>query len=366
MKNKSPIMIIMVIIMTIVLTITACSSSTNTQVATEETKAPTTVTENPVEATKETNLKKVLYITPGTLGDNGFSDSVNSGIQRIAKEYGAEVKVIENGFDSSKYAQSVEAAFAWEPDVLFTDSYGMEDLIKDYSLKYPNVKVVNLDFVLQNEANTISSVTFIQEEGSFMAGVVAALVTTSNLPYANPEKIVGAMGGQDIWVIRSFMHGYEQGVKYIDPSIKIVTNFAGTFSDPVVGKSAAKQLYAQGADIIFQIAGLTGSGALEAASEEHKYVIGVDSNQNGTYPGYVVTSMVKDLGGAVFEVYKMMVEGTYEPGKTYEFHYGYAGTYLAIDDFTKKILPEEMLTKISDIEKKLESGEIVVERYPKE
>ncbi len=311
-------------------------------------------------------LKKVIYVTPGTLGDNGFTDSVNSGLQRIHSEFGAEVKVIESGFDSSKYAQSVEAAFAWGPDVLYTDAYGMEDLIKEYSSKYPDVQIVNLDFVLENDANTISSVTFIQEEGSFMAGVVAAMVTTSDLEFANEEKIVGAMGGVDMWVIRSFMHGFEQGVNYENPDVTVVTNFAGTFSDPVVGKSAARQLFAQDADVVFQIAGLTGSGALEAAADDGKYAIGVDSNQNGTFPGHVITSMVKDLGGAAFELYKMMVEGTFESGKTYEFGYGYCGTYLAIDDHTKAILTEDMLAKIADIENKLESGQITVERYPKE
>ena len=347
--------IVMIVAMVVMLLVSACGTSNAPE-------APDT-NGDPVS---ESPLKKVVYVTPGTLGDNGFTDSVNAGLQQIASEYGAEVRVIENGFDSSKYAQSVEAAFAWGPDVLYTDAYGMEDLIKDYSARYPDVKIVNLDFVLQNDANSINSVTFIQEEGSFMAGVVAALVTTSDLQYANPEKIVGAMGGQDMWVIRSFIHGYEQGVKYIDPEIEVVTNFAGTFSDPVTGKTASKQLFAQGADIVFQIAGLTGSGALEAGAEDGKYVIGVDSNQNGTYPGFVVTSVVKDLGGAAFELYKMMVEGTIEEGKTYEFHYGYAGTYLAIDENTKAILPEEMLAQIEDIAKKLETGDIVVERYPKE
>lgn len=355
MKEKKNFRIVMIIALVLMLLVSACGT-------TEETQEPVT-NEEPVA---ETSLNKVVYVTPGTLGDNGFTDSVNAGLQRIAQEYGAEVRVIENGFDSSKYAQSVEAAFAWGPDVLYTDAYGMEDLIKDYSERYPEVKIVNLDFVLQNDDNSINSVTFIQEEGSFMAGVVAALVTTSDLPYANPEKIVGAMGGQDMWVIRSFMHGYQQGVEYIDPEIEVVTNFAGTFSDPVTGKTATKQLFAQGADIVFQIAGLTGSGALEAAAEDGKYVIGVDSNQNGTYPGHVVTSMVKDLGGAAFEVYKMMVDGTVEKGKTYEFHYGYAGTYLAIDDYSKEILPEDMLAQVEEIAKKLESGEIVVERFPKE
>ena len=171
------------------------------------------------------------------------------------------------------------------------------------------------------------------------------------------------MGGQDIPVIRSFIHGFEQGVRYKDPEIQVITNFAGTFSDPAKGKQAAKQLFAQGADIVFQIAGLTGNGALEAAAEEGKYVIGVDSNQNPLYPGHVVTSMVKDLGGAVYDIYSKMVNGEYENNQVYEYGLGPNGVYLATDEYTKDILTEEMLAKIAEIEEKVIKGEIVVERY---
>lgn len=362
-RNLLFTVIVTVLIMAFLMS--ACSPST--AIPDDAKVASSTFTQSESSDKKtSSDLKKVVYVTPGTLGDNGFTDSVWAGLQRIKDDYGAEVKIIENGFDSSKYAQSVEAAFAWGPNVLFTDAYGMEEVIKTYSEQYPNVQVINLDFVLENKSNTISSITFIQEEGSFMAGVVAALITTSDLPFSNPEKVVGAMGGVDMWVIRSFMHGYEQGVKYLDPEIKIVINFAGTFSDPVTGKTASKQLFAQDADIVFQIAGLTGSGVLEAAFEEGKYAIGVDSNQNFTYPGHIVTSMVKDLNGAAYEIYKMLVEGTFEKGKTYENGYGYAGTYLAIDKYTEEILTSEMLEKVREIENKLKSGDITVSRYPKE
>lgn len=364
MKQSSKFNIVLAVIMIAAVLLSACASATPTPSAAPADTSATT-TEAAAPAPQE-GFGKVIYVTPGTLGDNAFTDSVNTGIVKIAENHGAETKVIENSFDSSKYAQSVEAAFAWGPDVLYTDAYGMEDLIKQYADNNPEIKVVNLDFVLQNDKKTISSVTFIQEEGAFMAGVVAALVTTSDLEFANPEKVVGAMGGQDIWVIRSFMHGFEQGVKSVDPEIQVVTNFAGTFSDPAKGKAATKQLFAQGADIVFQIAGLTGNGALEAAAEDGKYVIGVDSNQNPLFPGHVVTSMVKDLGGAVYDVYSKMLDGSYAPDSVYEYGYGPNGVYLAIDDYTKQILTPELLQQVNDTEAKLINGEVKVERYPKE
>ena len=120
----------------------------------------------------------------------------------------------------------------------------------------------------------ISNVDFIEEEGSFMAGVVAGIVTTmTELPGINPEKLIGAVGGDDDIVIRSFVYGYDQGAKYVDPEIQVKTIYVGTWDDPVKGKQAALQLYSQGVDVIFQIASLTGAGVIQAAQEVGKYAM---------------------------------------------------------------------------------------------
>lgn len=342
-KNKKVLSIIAML--TLSMSITACSPSKQ------------------AGSNTEGDQKKVAYVTAGAMGDNGFTDSTVAGIKRIEEDFGAKTTVIENNNDSAKFSQSLEAAFQWNPDVIFADAYGFEELYAQYADKYPEVDVINLDFVLENNNKTLSSVTFINEEGSFLAGVLAAKVTTSNLDLANDAKKVGFVGGNDIPVIRSFLHGFKQGVHFVDPEIEVVSTFVGDFFDPVKGKQAANQLYAQGIDIIFQAAGASGSGALEAASESNKYVIGVDSNQNSIYPGFVVSSMVKDLDGAVYEIYEMIENGTYEDGKHYENGAGPAGVYLAIDDYSKEILPEEMINEISEIEEKIVSGEVTIERY---
>lgn len=305
---------------------------------------------------------KVVYVTAGALGDNGFTDYTAEGIKRLAEDFGCNTKVIENNNDSAKFSQSMEAAFQWQPDVVFADAYGFEELYAQYADKYPDVKCINLDFVLENEKETMTSVTYINEEGAFLAGVMAALVTTSDLPYANAEKKVGFVGGNDIPVIRDFEYGYKQGVAYIDPEIEVVSTFVGDFFDPLKGKQAAQQLYAQGVDIIFQAAGQTGAGVLESAKEQEKYAIGVDSNQNDTYPGHVVASMVKDLNNTVYQIYETIDNNTYKPGEHIEKGAGIGGVYLAMDDYTKDIVGEEMIQEVKDIEKKIESGEIQIER----
>lgn len=309
---------------------------------------------------------RVAYVTPGAMGDNGFCDSVATGMERIKEDYGAEIVYIENNNDASKYAESMEACFQWAPDVVFSEPYGFEELFEQYADDYPDVEMVCLDFTLENAQKTISSYTFISEEGAFLAGVTAALVTESDLPLANTDKTVGFVGGQDIPVIKGFLHGFEQGVKYVDPEIEVLVTYVGDFFDPVKGKTAAKQLYAQGADIIFQAAGTSGQGALEAANEEDKYVIGVDSNQNGLYPGHVVTSMVKDLGGAVYDTFALIESGEYERHHVYSKGAGPSGVYLAIDDYSKEILTDDIISSIDEAQDKIRSGEITVEQYTEE
>lgn len=313
--------------------------------------------------TAEKSGKKVVYVTAGAMGDNGFTDSTAAGIDRIAADFGADTRVIENNNDAAKFSQSMEAAYQWQPDVIFADAYGFEELFAEYADKYPDILAVNLDFVLENSKNTITSVTYINEDGSYLAGMLAGLITISDLEKANEEKIVGFVGGNDIPVIRQFEHGFKQGVAAVDPEIEVISSFVGDFFDPIKGKQSAKQLYAQGADVIFQAAGQTGSGVLEAAKDEDKYAIGVDSNQNGTFPGHIVASMIKDLNNTVYQVYETIEDGSFESGKHIERGAGVGGTYLIFDEHSEAILPEEMINQIQETEKKIQDGEIVVERY---
>lgn len=306
---------------------------------------------------------RVAYLTAGAQGDNGFTDSVVRGMNRIKDDYGAEITIIENNNDAAKYAESIEACFQWRPDVVFADAYGFEELFAQYADRYPAVLMVNLDFVIENSKKTVSSYTFISEEGGFLAGVLAAKVTASDLAYANPDKTVGFIGGQEITVIKSFLSGFRQGVAYVDPDIKVLVSYVGDFFDPVKGKTATKQLYAQGADIVFQAAGTSGNGSLEAANEEDKYVIGVDSNQNALYPGHVAASVIKDLDGAVYATFQKIQDGTFQKGTVYTKGAGSAGVYLAIDDYSKEILTPDMIKGLNGVQDDIIAGKIKVERY---
>ena len=184
--------------------------------------------------------QRVAYIINGGLGDLSFYDSGQAGIDRIRDEFGVQTRTIECGFDPARYAQALQAAIQWNADVMFVISYGFEDLLQQYADQYPNKYWINVDTVVENSRRTITSVDFIEEEGAFLAGVAAALVTTdTSLKGVNPDKIIGAVGGDDDPVIRAFLYGYEQGAKHVDPEIEVKAVFAGTWDDPVRGKQAA-------------------------------------------------------------------------------------------------------------------------------
>jgi len=307
---------------------------------------------------------RVAYIINGALGDQSFYDSGQRGIDKITEEYDIKTTTIECNFDTAKYQQSLQSAIQWNADVIFIISYGFEDLLKQYADMYPDKIFVNIDTVVKNSQNTITSVDFIEEEGAFMAGVTAAIVTNDlSLEGVNKEKIIGSVGGAKDPVIDAFIFGYKQGAHYIDEEIEVKNIYAGTWTDPVKGKQAANQLYSQGADIIFQIASLTGNGVLEAAAENNKYAIGVDSNQNAMEPGHVVTSDLKNVGDAIVRVYESIVDGSFEKGKVLEYGIKEGGVGLAIDEYTRDILSEDQIDLLQRTSDLIAEGEIEVERY---
>jgi len=307
--------------------------------------------------------KRVAYVINGSLGDQSFYDSGYSGIKQLEKDFGVQTRVIECNFDPSLYYPSLTTAAQWA-DVIFVISYGFEEELKEVAMKFPNKIWVNIDTVVQDEKNVISSVDYREEEGAFLAGVVAAMVTTmTQLPGINPQKIIGAVGGDDDIVIRSFVYGYEQGAKYIDPEVQIKVIYVGTWDDPAKGKQAALQLYAQGADVVFQIAALTGYGVLQAAQEVGRYAIGVDSNQNPLVPGHVITSDLKEVGKSIYDIYKMILDGTFQKGKIYSLGVKEGAVGLAIDEYTRKILPSEVVEKIIQLQQMIAEGKIEVKPY---
>lgn len=323
--------------------------------------------EKPQEQKK---LKVVLYIN-GTLGDKSFFDSANRGIEMAIKELGIEGKTIEGLYDPARWEPDIEQLCQGDWDIIIAGTWQLQEILEKLAPKYPNKKFftydTSVDYSKGNLGN-VYSILYKQNEASFLVGALAALITKSNMPLANPQKIIGFLGGMDIPVINDFKVGYIQGAKYIDPEIQVLVSYAGSFSDPAKGKELVLAQYNQGADISFNVAGETGLGLLDAAKEMKKYAIGVDSDQYIMFKdsdpekaSYIVTSMMKNVDLSIYRAIKLHLEGKLPYGQAEALGLKEGGVGVADNENYRKLVPEEFRNKIKELEQKIINGEIIVD-----
>lgn len=230
----------------------------------------------------------VALVVAGTFGDRSFYDSSKEGTDRLVSEFGVEVKTIEcNNVDHKQ--QIYNAADV--ADIVVLVGWEFFD-VETVATEYPDVKFIWIDNATSAPVANVLNITYAQNEGSFLAGYIAAKMSQTG--------VVGAVGGQDTDTINDFIVGYKQGAAYADPNVKVEVQYAGTYDDPAVGKECALALNEKGADVIFQIASKTGDGVFEAAQEKGFYAIGVDSDQKYIADDVIICSMTKGVGDSIY------------------------------------------------------------------
>lgn len=315
-------------------------------------------------------LKVVLLIT-SNLGDKGFYDSANNGMELIKNELGAEVKTIEMGQDPSKYEPYFRDVAEQDWDYIIVGSSPAVEIAETLIPQYPDKKFIMFDTEVdwsKGDYKNLYCVQYKQNEGSFLAGAAAAIMTTEGAN-ANPEKVIGCIGGSDLPIINDFMIGYIRGAQYVEPDIKIAVSYAGTFVDSTKGKELAlSQMNQQNVDICFQIASQTGIGVLDAAKEKGLYAIGVDGDQAAAFQDsdpemadVIVTSMMKRVDQSLLRAIKMAEEGTLPWGKTEVIGLKELGVGIIYDGNFTRDLSEEGQKLVKDLEQQIIDGKIVVE-----
>lgn len=318
---------------------------------------------------------KVVLLLNGVQGDKSFFDSAVRGVRQAEAEFGIQLKIIEAGIDPAKWQPALDDAAANEDyDVLIVGTFQMAEYLQAVAPKYPDKKFmifdVNVDYAAC-ECGNVYSVLYKQNEGSYLAGLYAGLMTQqSNLAGLNPDKVVGTVGGQDIPVINDFIVGYKQGAKDagVDPDSGVIVQYAGSWNDPAKGKEIALAMYQQGADIVFQVAGGTGVGIFQAAEEAGQYAIGVDSDQatiiEATDPDQakvILTSMLKNVDNSLYRAIKMHLDGTLPYGTAEALGVAEGGVGLARNSYYESSTPADVKAAIEQAEKDLLAGKIVVD-----
>ncbi|MEM5775939.1 MAG: BMP family ABC transporter substrate-binding protein [Anaerolineaceae bacterium] len=309
---------------------------------------------------------KVAVVAGGEIGDMGFIDSANGGLQRMVNELGLETMIITNHDDNNNNLDILLSA-AEEADLIFViPGYFFDEQLKEVVPQFPNKTFVYVDGVTTIEG--MVSVSFKQNEGAFLAGALAALMTTQTDALANADDatVVGFMGGADMPVIHDYQVGFDQGAKYAVDGITVIDQYAGTHFDAAIGKETALAMYSQGADIIFQAAGPTGLGLFEAAKEAKKYAIGVDTNQKGLAVDWVLASMRKNVGDSIFQFTQAFIAGEIKAGDARAYGLAEGGVGIDYGGMDPDLVPQEIKDKIAEYAQMIIDGKIVVDTYTAE
>ncbi|MFW5630012.1 MAG: BMP family ABC transporter substrate-binding protein [Acetivibrio ethanolgignens] len=322
----------------------ACGNKTETPAETPAASgAPET--EAPAEPAKTVKIGMVTDV--GGVHDGSFNQSSWEGLQRAQKELGIEAKYLESATDAD-YSPNIETFVDEGYDLIICVGYMLADATRKAAEAYPDQKFAIIDDSSNADLPNVTCLMFEQAQASYLVGVVAGMATQTNN--------VGFVLGMASETMNQFGYGYLAGVLDTNPDCKIQQVNANSFGDTAMGKSTATQMVTNGADVIFHAAGGTGIGVIEGCKESKIWAIGVDSDQSVLAPETILTSAMKRVDNACFDIAKACMEGNVESGvKTYDL--ASAGVDVAP---TTDNLTDEIKVAVEDAKAKIIAGEIVV------
>jgi len=311
-------------------------------------------------------IKVGIVFDIGGKNDRSFNAAAWEGVRRAEKDLPICLYDVEPGNPTS--IEPAMRAFAEKNfDLIVGVGFAQGPIMQKVADDYPNIKFAIVDGVIfekdgKTPKQNVASLVFREHEGSFLVGMIAASKSKTG--------VLGFVGGMDIPLIHRFETGFEEGARSVNPNIRVIDNYVGVtdsaWNNPGKGKELALSQIGQGADVIFTAAGNSGLGAFDAVEqygktngEANRFVIGVDSNQNGVKPGFVLTSMIKRVDNAVYDVVKEVLGGGFKGG-FHAFGLDKDGVAYAMDDNNKSLISEDILKKVEEAKNKIVAGEIKV------
>ncbi|QQS32622.1 MAG: BMP family ABC transporter substrate-binding protein [Acidobacteriota bacterium] len=303
----------------------------------------------------------------GGKNDRSFNAAAWEGVQRAERDLPICLYDVEPGNPTS--IEPAMRAFAEKNfDLIIGVGFAQGPIMQKVAVDYPNIRFAIVDGVIfdkdgKTPLQNVASLVFHEHEGSYLVGMIAASKSKTGT--------LGFIGGMDIPLIHRFAKGYEEGAKSVNPNAKVIINYVGVtdhaWNNPGKGKELSLAQIEKGADIIFTAAGNSGLGAFDAVEqygrnaqgEANKFVIGVDSNQNAVKPGFVLTSMVKRVDNAVYDVVKEVLEGRFQGG-FHVFGLDKDGVAYAMDEHNDGLIPADVIEKTEAARTKIIAGEIKV------
>jgi len=299
-----------------------------------------------------------LVFDVGGKGDKSFNDAAYRGLERAKRNLGIDFEVIDPGAGEDRESALRKLASKPEIGLIFGIGFIFTDDITQIAKDFPDKKFACIDYTVDKTKeipSNLLALEFKEEEGSFLVGALAAYISTTGK--------IGFVGGMESPLIKKFETGYTNGARYVNKNIKILSAYVGVTGEGFKNSSKAKEIaltqYNNGVDIIYHASGLSGIGVFEAAKEMKKLVIGVDLDQYEEAPGFVLTSMTKQVDEMI---YKAIVDF-----KNNEFKGGIKnlglkekGVNYVYDANNQNLIPKDIYEKVEVIRTKIINGEIKV------
>ncbi|GMA51086.1 BMP family ABC transporter substrate-binding protein [Alicyclobacillus contaminans] len=314
-----------------------------------------TTANNATGSAPKSQVKVGLITDIGGLNDHSFNQNAYIGLQRAEKELGIQGRVVQSQ-SANDYVPNLRN-FAQQGDQLvIAVGYLMEDAVKQVAPEYPNTKFLILDDSIPNIPNVAGAV-FKTEQSAYLAGAMAGLMEQkSGIPKMNSQNVVGVVAGMKIPPVEEYVAGFQQGFHKTDPHGTLLIRWTNSFTDQALGNQVAKDEIASGADIVYQLAGAAGIGAIQAANQAGVYAIGADADQSFLAENAILTSTLKRIDVATFDIIKDVTENRFTAGTHW---FDLAGQGVGLTNFNA-VVPQDVRDQVNQLADEIKSGKLKV------
>jgi basic membrane protein A and related proteins len=290
------------------------------------------------------------------LGDQSYNDMTYAGLVHARQVHGIAILLEHTSTEEGAIETAMQRLIESGVDVVVANGFYFRLAVSRFAHRFPKRYFIIQDAVIRDLPNVVA-VTYAVEEGSFLVGALAAMMTRTGQ--------CAFIGGVDIPIMQAFRRGYIQGAHYIHPELPVWSYFLSRgsdfsgFNNPAAAFDLAMKLYHSGVDIIYSAAGVSGNGVIRAARKSGYFAIGVDSDQDYLAKGHVLTSMMKRLDETTFQEIDMIVKGRFEAGvKNYGLKAG--GIGLTEMKYTRHLISDAVRARLDTLKKEIIAGKIRV------
>ena len=352
-KSLRSVLALLIVISMMALALAGCTGTGTTGGSTTGTPAPAA------------KVKVAMVTDVGGLGDKSFNDLSWAGLQKAQTDLGVDAKVLESK-QIADYQSNLQQLSTAGYSPVFAVGFLMQDAVTQMATSTPNTNFGGIDIFFGDPIpKNAVGLNFKEQEAGYLAGIVAGLATKSNFDARlNAANVIGFVGGMTIPPVQRYEAGFVAGAKSVNPTVKVISLYAGAFDDQAKGKELGLSAISQGADVVFAAAGQTGIGTFNACQTSKKALfIGVDTDQFLTLTNAgdtILTSAVKKIDNAVFTVVKQSIDGKFPGGQNMTFGLAEDGVGLSpFHDFDTKV-PQTIKDAVAKAMADIKAGTVTV------